>query len=437
MDAPDFASPQTLDGWLQLLEQRHAQSIRLGLDRVAAVRAALGPDPGSVVITVGGTNGKGSCCAMLEAILLAEGYRVGCYTSPHLLRYNERVRIDGKDASDEALVAGFNAVEAARGDTPLTYFEHGTLAAWAVFCVEKPDVIILEVGLGGRLDAVNVIDADCALVTSVALDHMDYLGDTREAIGFEKAGIFRAGRPAVCGDPQPPASLLAHADAIGTPLWVSGRDFGFGGDRQQWGYWRYQAPSAQGALVKRGGLAYPALRGANQLLNAAAVMTVLDTLRDRVPVSMQAIRQGLMLVDVPGRFQVLPGRPAVVLDVAHNPQAAGVLAENLGGMGFYPETWAVFGMLSDKDVEGVVALMKGRIDHWLLVDLPGPRGLTAEDLALRMRAAGVEGDIRCVATPREAYAAAQQEAGEGDRIVAFGSFLTVAEVLAAVNAARH
>jgi len=437
MDAPDFASPQTLDGWLQLLEQRHAQSIRLGLDRVAAVRAALGPDPGSVVITVGGTNGKGSCCAMLEAILLAEGYRVGCYTSPHLLRYNERVRIDGKDVSDEALVAGFNAVEAARGDTPLTYFEHGTLAAWAVFCVEKPDVIILEVGLGGRLDAVNVIDADCALVTSVALDHMDYLGDTREAIGFEKAGIFRAGRPAVCGDPQPPATLLAHADAIGTPLWVSGRDFGFGGDRQQWGYWRYQAPSAQGALVKRGGLAYPALRGANQLLNAAAVMTVLDTLRDRVPVSMQAIRQGLMLVDVPGRFQVLPGRPAVVLDVAHNPQAAGVLAENLGGMGFYPETWAVFGMLSDKDVEGVVALMKGRIDHWLLVDLPGPRGLTAEDLALRMRAAGVEGDIRCVATPREAYVAAQQEAGEGGRIVAFGSFLTVAEVLAAVNAARH
>lgn len=437
MDALNSALPQTLDGWLQLLEQRHAQTIQLGLERVAAVRAALKPDPDAVVITVGGTNGKGSCCAMLEAILLAEGYRVGCYTSPHLLRYNERVRIDGKDASDEALVAGFNAVEAARGDTPLTYFEHGTLAAWAVFAAQKLDVIILEVGLGGRLDAVNVIDADCALVTSVALDHMDYLGDTREAIGFEKAGIFRADRPAVCGDPQPPASLLAHAASIGAQLWVSGRDFGFGGDRQQWGYWRYPAPQSQGALVKRAGLAYPALRGTNQLLNASAVITVLDTLRDRVPVSMQAIRQGLMLVDVPGRFQVLPGRPAVVLDVAHNPQAAGVLAENLGSMGFYPETWAVFGMLGDKDVDGVLGLIKDRVDHWLLADLPGPRGLKAEALAQRLRAAGVEADIRCFAAPRDAYVAAQQEAGEGDRIVVFGSFLTVAEVLAAVNAARH
>ncbi|MCV2218065.1 bifunctional tetrahydrofolate synthase/dihydrofolate synthase [Thauera sp. Sel9] len=430
-------SPRTLAGWLQLLEQRHAQAIQLGLERVAQVRAALGADPDALVITVGGTNGKGSCCAMLEAILLAEGYRVGCYTSPHLLRYNERVRVDGKDVADEALVEAFDAVEAARGDTPLTYFEHGTLAAWEVFRRQAPDVVILEVGLGGRLDAVNVFDADCALVTGIALDHMDYLGDTREAIGFEKAGIFRAGRPAVCGDPQPPASLLEHAEAIGAQLWISGRDFGFGGDRQQWGYWRYQAPPARGALVKRGGLAYPALRGANQLLNAAAVMTVLDAVRDRMPVSMQAIRQGLMLVEVPGRFQVLPGRPAVVLDVAHNPQAAGVLAENLGSMGFHAETWAVLGMLGDKDVEGVVARLKGRIDHWLLADLPGPRGLKAEELALRLHMAGVEAGIRCFPSPKDAYAAAQQEAGEGDRIAVFGSFLTVAEVLDAVKAGRH
>ena len=430
-------SPRTLAGWLQLLEQRHAQAIQLGLERVAQVRAALGADPDALVITVGGTNGKGSCCAMLEAILLAEGYRVGCYTSPHLLRYNERVRVDGKDVADEALVEAFDAVEAARGDTPLTYFEHGTLAAWEVFRRQAPDVVILEVGLGGRLDAVNVFDADCALVTGIALDHMDYLGDTREAIGFEKAGIFRAGRPAVCGDPQPPASLLAHAEAIGAQLWISGRDFGFGGDRQQWGYWRYQAPPAQGALVKRGGLAYPALRGANQLLNAAAVMTVLDAVRDRMPVSMQAIRQGLMLVEVPGRFQVLPGRPAVVLDVAHNPQAAGVLAENLGSMGFHAETRAVLGMLGDKDVEGVVVRLKDRIDHWLLADLPGPRGLKAEELALRLHMAGVEAGIRCFPSPKDAYAAAQQEAGEGDRIVVFGSFLTVAEVLDAVRAGRH
>lgn len=429
--------PQTLDGWLGLLEQRHGQAIRLGLDRVQTVRAALGADPDAVLITVGGTNGKGSTCAMLEAILLAEGYRVGCYTSPHLLRYNERVRVNGVDASDEQLIAGFAAVEAARGDTPLTYFEHGTLAAWEVFRTAAPDVIILEVGLGGRLDAVNVFDADCAIVTSVAMDHMDYLGDTREAIGFEKAGIFRAGRPAVCGDPQPPASLREHAEAIGAMLWISGRDFGFGGDQQQWGYWRYPAPGARGALTKRGGLAYPALRGANQLLNAAAVFTALDTLRSRIPVSMQAIRQGLMLVEVPGRFQVLPGKPTVVLDVAHNPQAAGVLAENLGGMGFYPETWAVLGMLADKDVEGVAALMRHRVDHWLLADLPGPRGLDAESLAARLHAAEVGGDVRCFASPEQAFAAARKSAAEGDRIVAFGSFLTVADVLAAIRAERH
>ena len=437
MDSSNPVLPLTLEDWLVLLEQRHAQTIQLGLERVAAVRTRLGPDPDAVVITVGGTNGKGSCCAMLEAILLAEGYRVGCYTSPHLLRYNERVRLDGKDVTDASLIAGFAAVEAARGDTPLTYFEHGTLAAWSIFCAAKPEVIILEVGLGGRLDAVNVFEADCALVTSIALDHMEYLGSTRDAIGFEKAGIFRGGRPAVCGDPQPPAALLAHAAAIGAQLWVSGRDFGFGGDRQQWGYWRYPAPSVQGALVKRGGLAYPALRGANQLLNEAAVMTVLDSLRDRIPVSMQAIREGLMLVDAPGRFQTLAGRPVVVLDVAHNPQAAGVLAENLGNMGFHPETWAVFGMLTDKDVEGVVALMKNRVDHWLLADLPGPRGLDAQELAQRMRAAGIEADMRCHASPQAAYAAAQQGAQEGDRIVVFGSFMTVADVLAAVKAARH
>ncbi|MFC5770805.1 bifunctional tetrahydrofolate synthase/dihydrofolate synthase [Thauera sinica] len=429
--------PQTLDQWLALLEGRHSQTIRLGLERVRTVRSALGPDPASVIITVGGTNGKGSTCAMLESILLAAGYRVGCYTSPHLLRYNERVRIDGKEAGDEQLLAAFAAVEAVRGETPLTYFEHGTLAAWSIFQHVAPDVIILEVGLGGRLDAVNVFDADCAIVTGVAMDHMDYLGDTREAIGYEKAGIFRAGRPAVCGDPQPPASLTAHAEAIGAQLWISGRDFGFGGDRQQWGYWRYGEPPARGALVKRAGLAYPSLRGTNQLLNAAAAITALDSLRDRVPVAMQAIRQGLMLVEVPGRFQVLPGRPAVVLDVAHNPQAAGVLAENLGSMGFYPETYAVFGMLRDKDVEGVVALMRERVDHWLLIDLPGPRGLKADELAARLRAAGVAAGIRCFGAAAEAFAAARERATEGDRIIAFGSFLTVADALAAIRARRN
>ncbi|MDR2261443.1 MAG: bifunctional tetrahydrofolate synthase/dihydrofolate synthase [Azoarcus sp.] len=436
-DSSGEAHPQTLADWLGLLEARHGASICLGLERVAGVCAALGPasGAGTAVITVGGTNGKGSTCAMLEAILRAEGYRVGCYTSPHLLRYNERVRLDGAEVDDETLAAAFAAVEAVRGDVPLTYFEHGTLAAWQVFRTARPDVIILEVGLGGRLDAVNVFDADCAIVSGVAMDHMDYLGDTREAIGFEKAGIFRTGRPAICGDPRPPESLVEYAAAIGAELWVLGRDFGFEGNRQQWSHWRREAPPARGALSRRGGLAHPALRGANQLVNAAVVLTALDTLRARLPVSMQSIRQGLMLVELPGRFQVLPGQPAVVLDVAHNPQAAEVLAGNLAGMGFHPETWAVFGMLADKDVEGVAARMQKSAGRWLPCTLPGPRGLAAGALAGRLRAAGVESGaiVDCFASPAAAFAAARARAAANDRIIAFGSFLTVADVLAAIQ----
>ncbi len=429
--------PETLDGWLALLEARTGQSIQLGLDRVAAVRDRLGLDSEAAVITVGGTNGKGSTCAMLEAIAVAAGYRVGVYASPHLLRYTERVRLTGQEVAPEVLVAAFAEVEAARGDVSLTYFEHGTLAAWCVFARAPLDLIILEVGLGGRLDAVNAFEPDCAVVTSVALDHQQYLGDTRDEIGFEKAGIFRAGKPAVCGDPHPPQSLLDHADTIGADLWVSGRDFGFGGDKQQWGYWRYETAPAQGRLLRRGGLAYPALRGANQLLNATAALTALELIRDRLPIPMQAVRQGLMLVDLPGRFQVLPGRPAVVLDVAHNPQAVGVLAENLGSMGYFPETWAVVGMLRDKDVQGALALVAGRVDHWRFAGLPGPRGLSAEELATEARAAGLSGEGREFATPAEAYRAVRKEAAPDDRIVVFGSFLTVADVLEVVRAERH
>ena len=435
--------PVTLADWLELLEARHGTSICLGLERVSKVLAALDSSSSAVVISVGGTNGKGSICAMLEAILLAEGYRVGCYTSPHLLRYNERVRINGVETGDEALAAAFADVEAARGNTPLTYFEHGTLAAWRVFCAAPLEVIILEVGLGGRLDAVNAIDADCAVVSGVAVDHVDHLGDTREAIGFEKAGIFRAGRPAICGDPDPPQSLVGHARTIGAELWISGRDFGFDGNRQQWRYWRKETPSSDpghhdNISVHRSGLAHPALRGASQLFNAASAMAALDTLRVRIPVSMQAIRQGLMRVELPGRFQVLPGQPQVVLDVAHNPQAVGVLAENLGEMGFAPETWAVFGMLADKDVEGVVKRLNARVDHWLPCTLSGPRGLEAGALIERLRAAGVEESkiAEGFASPARAFACARECAAVNDRIVTFGSFLTVADVLAAIQSRR-
>ncbi len=419
--------PADLAGWLSLIEARHGQRIDLGIERIAAVRDALGLRSDALIITVAGTNGKGSTCAMLEAILLAAGYRVGLYTSPHLLRYNERVRLDGREVEDAPLAEAFARVEQARGDTHLTYFEHGTLAAWVCFAQAALDVIILEVGLGGRLDATNIFDADCAIVTSIAMDHMDYLGDTREAIGREKAGIFRAGRPAICADPQPPQSVLDVAAELGAHLMVSGRDFGFAGDRTQWAY--------RGAGVKRGGLAYPALRGANQLLNASAVITAVESLRDRLPVPMQAIRQGLMLVELPGRFQTLPGQPAVVLDVAHNPQALGVLSENLANMGYYPETWAVVGMMGDKAIEEAIGRVAARVDHWLPVTLPGPRGLDGEALGARLRAMGlpVEATYTC---PADAYRAARERAQDSDRIVVFGSFLTVADVMSAIRAER-
>ena len=417
----------TLSDWLAHIERLHAQPIELGLDRVLAVRRALGVEQNVPVITVGGTNGKGSTCAMLERILLCAGYRVGLYTSPHLLRYNERVRIDGKPADDASLCAGFARVEEARGGVPLTYFEFGTLAAWEAFTAARVDVAILEVGLGGRLDAVNAFDADCAIVTAIDIDHTDYLGDTREAIGFEKAGIFRAGKPAILGDARPPASVIEHARQAGADLQVLGKDFGYTADQGQWSY--------RGRRGRRGGLAYPGLRGAIQLANAATCIAALDALRDLVPVSMQDIRRGLIEVELPGRFQVLPGRPTVVLDVGHNPQAAEVLTANLGSMAYHPETWAVFGMLRDKDIAGVVGRIKGRIDHWLVATLDGPRGASAEDLAGILAQQGIAAAER-FDSPAEAYRRARERAGENDRIVAFGSFLTVADVLRAIDDER-
>ncbi len=416
-----------LQGWLEYIEGAHAQAIELGLERVQWVKRTLGIKQDVPVIIVGGTNGKGSICAMLERILHCAGYRVGLYTSPHLLDYNERVRIDGDPASDVQLCESFARVEEARGDTHLTYFEFGTLAAWQAFSMAGADVVIMEVGLGGRLDAVNTFDADCAIVASIDFDHMDYLGETREAIGFEKAGIFRPGRPAIVGDAQPPHSLLDHARSIDADLQEMGKDFGYTAERGQWAYW--------GRRGRRGGLAYPALRGAVQLANASTAIAGLEALVDRLPVSMQDVRRGLIEVELPGRFQVLPGRPTVVLDVAHNPQAAGVLADNLGGMAFHPETWAVIGMLADKDIAKVAERVRGRIDHWFVAGLPGPRGATAEALARILADCGLHVEA-CFDSPANAYRAAREEAGENDRIVAFGSFLTVADVLRTIDDER-
>lgn len=423
---PDGAA--SLQKWLAYLESLHPTAIELGLDRVRKVAQRLGFSLDCVKIVVGGTNGKGSTCAMLEAMLLAAGYKVGLYTSPHLIDFNERVRLNGQLISDAALIEQFCAVEAARGDVSLTYFEFTTLAALRQFSQAGLDAVVLEVGLGGRLDAVNIVDADCAIVTSVDLDHTDWLGDTREKIGFEKAHIYRAGRPAICADPVPPQSLLDHAAAIGADLWLFGHDYNYSGDRQQWGY--------GGRNQRRNALAYPALRGANQLLNASAALAALESLRDRLPVPQQAVRLGLSQATLPGRFQILPGQPTVILDVGHNPHAAAVLAQNLDNMGFHPYTYAVFGMLSDKDVAGVVAKLGARIDHWYCTSLPGPRGGSGEGLAERVRpalpavSAGSDAPtISAYPDPVAAYAAARAKAGEGDRIVVFGSFVTVAAVL--------
>jgi len=428
--------------WLQRLEALDPSRIQLGLERVAAVAKTLGLGrPAPTVITVAGTNGKGSTCAMLEAILRAAGFRTGLYTSPHLLRFEERARINGVSVSTESLVEQFEAIEAAalatqdstnvaangaaHGGTALTYFEFTTLAILRLFEQTKLDVAILEVGLGGRLDAVNWVDADCAILTCVDIDHAALLGPDRESIGFEKAAVFRSGRPAIVADPVPPQSVTDYARKIGADLWQFGQDFNYAGDRQQWGY--------GGRVLRRNSLAYPALRGANQLINASAAIAALEALRDRLPVPVQAIREGLACVELPGRFQVLPGRPTVVLDVGHNPHAAAHLAANLDQMGYHPFTWAVFGMLKDKDVDGVIRALTSRVDHWIPVDLPGPRGASAEWLTARLQAMGVSAgsdrSIEAQPSPREGLSAARLRAGPDDRILVLGSFLTVADVI--------
>jgi len=417
-----MSRPTSLAEWLAYLETLHPKPIALGLDRVRAVYTRLGIAPSCPVVTVGGTNGKGSTATFVERMLDAGGYRAGLYTSPHLLAYNERVRIAGALASDADLCVAFEAVEGARAGTPLTYFEFGTLAALWLFARARLDAWVLEVGLGGRLDAVNIVDPDVAVVTTIAVDHTDYLGPTREDIGREKAGIFREFRIAVCGDGHPPASLVAHANAIGAKLLTLGVDFGYEIEGAQW---RYRGPGGA-----RYGLPHPALRGNYQLANATAALTALDALRNRLPVGMGAIRQALVGIELPGRFQVLPGRPVIVLDVAHNPQAARAFADNLGAMGFHPRTLAVFGIMADKDIDAVIEALRPRVDHWLVANLPPPRGARAAILAESLSRAGIAVDaVETHGDVREAYVAARGLASEADRIIVFGSFLTVAAAL--------
>ena len=352
--------------------------------------------------------------------------------SPHLLKFNERAKLNGEEVSDALLLEHFTAVENARVslvDAPtLTYFEFTTLAIMHLFAKAQLDAVVLEVGMGGRLDAVNIVDADCAIVTSIDVDHADFLGGTREAIALEKAGIFRPGQIAICGDPVPPQTLIDYAEKLGCDLWLQGRDYNFQGDKQQWGW--------AGRKKRFSGLGYPALRGANQILNASAVIAALMALHQRLPVSAQDIRNGFAMVELPGRFQVLPGQPTVVLDVAHNPHAASTLAQSLERMGYHPYTYGVFGAMADKDIEGVIKPLLNIVDFWFCTDLPTPRAASAHDLATKLQNLGVavkngdDGGIETFLDPAAAYQKALSKAGEGDRIVTFGSFYTVAGVMA-------
>ncbi len=399
----------------------------MGLERVSRVRDAMGLYPSFPVITVGGTNGKGSTSVYLESILRAQGYKTGLYTSPHLLRYNERIRINGRETSDAEILAGLEAVEGARNDVSLTYFEHGTLGALWQFVHAGVEVAILEVGLGGRLDAVNVFEPAVSVVTTVDLDHQAWLGDSREAIGFEKAGIFRPGKTAICAELNPPQSLLDHASAIGAELLRIGHDFSFEQSADGWNYHMGEASLCA--------LPMPALAGTHQLANATAALASLSKLPETLPVSITAIHEGLAHASLQGRFQRIRGSVEVVLDVAHNPESARALEANLRGNPVTGKTFAVFALLADKDASGVIEPLTDCFDAWFVASLSGARGQSGEGLAEQVRKR-VTAPVNVHDNPLAAYQAAKLHAGDGDRIVTFGSFHTVAEVLPDATTSR-
>lgn len=374
------------------------------------------------IITVGGTNGKGSTVAMLEAILLAAGYRVGSYTSPHLLRYNERIKVQGMAVTDEVICQAFDHIDSGRGDISLTYFEFGTLAAIDIFHKAALDIALLEVGLGGRLDAVNSLDADVAVITTVDIDHARWLGPDRETIGFEKAGIFRPNRPAVYGDLEPPASLEAHARKLPAPLYRLSRDFHYEVTNGSWSWW-------SGSTQYRD-LPPPRLRGGHQYQNAATALMALKLMTEPLPVTESAIHRGLTSVCLPGRFQRLsgPGEVERLFDVAHNPQGAKVLAQALSQTPCRGRTLAVFGMLADKDAAGVVARLQEKVDVWYVGGFEGERSLSGKSLAEKMGSVATS-TVHSYPAIAEAYRGALEAAEPGDRVLVFGSFHTVEAVM--------
>lgn len=425
----NLGNAKSLAAWLDHIQTLHSKSIAMGLDRVTQVAAALQLQPNFLIITVAGTNGKGSTCAILERIYYEAGYKVGCYTSPHLLRYNERVRVGCVEADDASLCSAFAAVDTARGDVPLTYFEVGTLAAVWHFMRCNLDVVILEVGLGGRLDAVNVFNPACTIVTGVDLDHMDFLGETKELIGFEKAGIYRQNIPAICGDVQPPSSLLQYADDIQADLKLIGRDFSYIVTTSGWDF-----QVQDEAIIS---LPKPALVGDFQLNNAACVMQAIDCLQQLLPVTESEMQRGLQNVTLKGRFQVVNINPKVILDVAHNPQAAKALANNLHNDPCNGRTLAIFAMLADKDMQGVIDAVAVEVDAWYIADIDHVRGAKAQVLRSLIEESTIEKNllqhhIHNFSSATEAYQQACIDAHQNDRIIVFGSFFTVADVMSLV-----
>ena len=397
----------------------------MGLERVSQVKERLELTPLFPIITVAGTNGKGSTCAMLERIYHEAGYRVACYSSPHLLRYNERIRVGCENADDEDIVLAFETVEAARQDTQLTYFEYGTLAAMRHFMDADVDVAILEVGLGGRLDAVNAFEPSCSIVTSIDLDHIEFLGNSRESIGFEKAGIFRNNIAAIYGDTAPPVSMLQHAKEVGAPLNLITKDFNGELNAELNGNsWVYHGPQ-----LKIADLPLPALFGSFQLSNAACAITAINELQSRLPVNDAAIVAGLENVKLAGRFQSFATTPPVILDVAHNPHAAQALAASLHSSRIAGRTLAVFSMLADKDIAGVIKAIGNEINGWYVANIANVRGAPADQLADAIRLEHPETTIVAFDSVTDAYHQACLEAHENDRIVVMGSFFTVAEIM--------
>jgi dihydrofolate synthase/folylpolyglutamate synthase len=422
----ELSLPEDLAGWLRYIEAQHPKSISMGLDRVASVKERMGLDPQFPIIMVGGTNGKGSTCAMLENIYHQAGYRVASYSSPHILRYNERVRVNLKELDDEMLVAAFAAVEMARQDVQLTYFEFGTLAAMWCFMRQQVDLAVMEVGLGGRLDAVNVFEPDCAVVTTVDIDHIEFLGDSRESIGFEKAGIFRKGVSAICGDLSPPQTLVKHARVIGAELQLRDRDFKLEQHGDRWDF--------DGAALMLD-LPLPALSGQFQLDNAACALAAIEAMQRQLPVGRSAIETGLMSASLAGRFQTVARHPQILLDVTHNPHAAHALAENLRRTKQQGKTIAVFAMLADKDIAGVIAALASEIDSWYLSPVDHVRSASASQLVEAFNKVNMVARLACFENLADAFRQACMDAGKNDRIIVFGSFFTVAEVMRVLPAA--